>query len=200
MILLTQTLRADKVDAFVYDPASAALVALGTRHTPLGRRQQEVGLHRLPLGGGRPHGLVFSGRVPHRTGRADQGPGELRGVVEELGVRSIMSTPLDVAGESRGVLQASSTQPEVFYDAGPPVPRRGGALARLDQPARRVAGAPARWGGPCRSLAHGAGQTIARLEDDLRGDRAALDTPAADPDASWKAHLLRWKIRHGDGV
>jgi len=45
--LVSTALAADKVDAFLYDPATATLVARGTSDTPLGRRQHAIGLDRL---------------------------------------------------------------------------------------------------------------------------------------------------------
>ena len=47
---LADVLGADKVDAFVYDAATATLVARGTSDTPLGRKQDALGLDRLPVG------------------------------------------------------------------------------------------------------------------------------------------------------
>src|SRR5688572_7353940 len=61
--IVAETLGAEKVDAFVYEAESESLVALGTSHTPLGRRQHAIGLDRLPLAnGGRAADVFRSGR------------------------------------------------------------------------------------------------------------------------------------------
>src|SRR2546425_3466854 len=50
--LIAEVLGADKVDLFFHDPASSILVALGTSHTPMGRKQRAIALDRLPLANG----------------------------------------------------------------------------------------------------------------------------------------------------
>ena len=50
------------------------------------------------------------------TGRADEDPEELRGVVEGLGVRSVVDLPLDIDGQRRGVLQVDSATPDFFSE------------------------------------------------------------------------------------
>ncbi|GAC1396234.1 MAG: hypothetical protein NVSMB65_15390 [Chloroflexota bacterium] len=112
--LLTEALRADKVDAFVLDADGAALVTLGTSRTPMGRRQHQLGLHHLPLSGGGSTVRIFTTQMPYHTGHADQDPEELRGITEGLGVRSEIGTPLMVAGQRGGVLQACSAHPDWF--------------------------------------------------------------------------------------
>lgn len=59
--LLSEALHAEKTDAFVYERDTDLLVAVGTSHTPLGCRQHEVGLQRLPLGTAGRTGWVFTG-------------------------------------------------------------------------------------------------------------------------------------------
>ena len=51
-LAVADALGADKVDAFLYDPATATLVARGTSPTPLGRKQRSLGLHLLPVANG----------------------------------------------------------------------------------------------------------------------------------------------------
>ena len=115
--LVAEALRADKVDVFLFEQASTSLVAMGTSDTPMGHRQQELGLDRLPLANGGRAAEVFRTGEPYTTGRADQDPGELRGVVEALGVRSVLNYPLEVDGERRGVLQVNSATPDFFTEA-----------------------------------------------------------------------------------
>jgi signal transduction histidine kinase len=114
--LVAEALGADKVDALFHDPATDSLVAAGTSHTPMGRKQHAIGMHRLPLAnGGREVGVYLTGQ-PYSTGHADQDPEQLRGITEGLGVRSAIIVPLPVADIQRGVFLASSAQPEYFQE------------------------------------------------------------------------------------
>ena len=110
--LVAEALGADKVDVFIYEAASDSLVALGTSRTPMGKRQHELGLDRLPLSNDGPPVAVYRSGEPYLTGRADLDPDQPRGVVEGLGVRSQIDAPLDVGGVRRGVLAIASAEPE----------------------------------------------------------------------------------------
>ncbi len=50
--LVAETLNADKVDVFVYDPSVDTLIAVGTSNTPMGRHQVTLGLDRLAVSNG----------------------------------------------------------------------------------------------------------------------------------------------------
>jgi two-component system, OmpR family, sensor kinase len=113
---LAETLSADKVDVLLYDPATEALVAIGTSDTPMGRREHELGLDRLPIADGGWTVEAFRSGRSHLARAADREPGEVKGLVEELGVRSSINAPLEVAGERRGVLLASSATPGFFSE------------------------------------------------------------------------------------
>jgi hypothetical protein len=95
---IAQALRADKVDAFLYDPAITSLVAVGTSHTPMGAHQHALGLDRLPLANGGRTVEVFQTGVPYHSGQVDTDQGELLGVRDGLGIRSAMAVRLDVNG------------------------------------------------------------------------------------------------------
>jgi two-component system OmpR family sensor kinase len=112
--MVAEALRADKVDAALYDASSETLVAVGTSHTPMGRKQHAIGMNRLPVANGGREVDVFLTGIPYSTGQADQDPGQLRGMTEGLGIRSAIMVPLEVAGTRRGVFLASSTQPNFF--------------------------------------------------------------------------------------
>src|SRR5215211_751672 len=114
--MVAEALRADKVDAARYDPTTETLVAAGTSHTPLGRKQHAIGMNRLPVANGGREVEVFLTGVPYATGQADQDPGQLRGMTEGLGIRSAIMVPLEVAGTRRGVFLASSVQPDFFAE------------------------------------------------------------------------------------
>ena len=109
-------LGADKVDAFLYDPATATLIARGTSPTPLGKKQHALGLHLLPVANGGRMVEVYETGTPRHAGRVDLDKEELRGVRVGLGVRSDISVPLIVAGERRGVLAAVSNSPDFFTE------------------------------------------------------------------------------------
>jgi two-component system, OmpR family, sensor kinase len=59
---------------------------------------------------------VFQTGKPRREGRVDKDADELRGIRVELGVRSEISVPLEVAGERRGVLAAASRAADFFSE------------------------------------------------------------------------------------
>lgn len=112
--LVAQTLGAEKVDVLLYEATSESLVAMGTSNTPMGRRQRELGLDRLPLANGGPQVRVFLTGEPYRTGHADQDPEQPRGIVEGLGVHSEIDVPLVVDGARRGILSVMSAMPDRF--------------------------------------------------------------------------------------
>lgn len=114
--LVAEALGADKVDTFLFDQQITSLVAVGTSFTPLGQRQIALGLDRLPLVNGGRAVAVFETDAPFLSGHAETDPEELRGIIDGLGVRSTLAVPLTVGGERRGVLQASSQQPEAFRE------------------------------------------------------------------------------------
>ena len=114
--LVAEALSADKVDAFLYDPAIDTLVAVGTSDTPMSRKQKALGLDRLPISNRGRTVEVFLTGAPYLTGHADQDPEELVGAVQGLGVRSSIAGPLLVAGDRQGVFLASSAEPDYFSD------------------------------------------------------------------------------------
>jgi two-component system, OmpR family, sensor kinase len=114
--LVADALDADKVDVFIHEAASDSLVALGTSQTPMGRRQHELGLNRLPLSNGGRSVVVYLTGEPYLQLRTDEDPEELPGIVEGLGVRSGILTPLDVGQQRRGVVQVVSAAPDRFCE------------------------------------------------------------------------------------
>jgi two-component system OmpR family sensor kinase len=113
---IAQAMGAHKVDAFMYDPSTESLIALGTSNTPMGKKQHQVGLERLPRANRGRTVEVFESGEMYFTGHADQDPGVTVGMVEALGVRSLLVVPLFIGGEIRGVLSAASEQPDQFSD------------------------------------------------------------------------------------
>ena len=114
---VAEVLGADKVDIFFYVPADQALVAEGTSDTPMGHREHELGLDRLPLAGGGRTIEVFQTGRSHRADHLEQDCSEVRRLVDDLGLRSSIAVALEVAGARRGVLLASSARPAAFDQA-----------------------------------------------------------------------------------
>jgi GAF domain-containing protein len=100
--------QADKVDCFIHHAATDMLVALGTSETPLGRRQQALGLDRLPVQRGGRAATVFLSAQPFVTGAAHQDPDELPEIITELGIRSTIAVPLMAEERVDGVLSVTS--------------------------------------------------------------------------------------------
>src|SRR6266700_7955236 len=67
-LLVARILAAENTAAFLYDDATNALVALGTRDTPMGRQQHCAGLDHLLLVNGGRRGEGFQRGVPYLTG------------------------------------------------------------------------------------------------------------------------------------
>jgi two-component system, OmpR family, sensor kinase len=114
--LIAEVLAADKVDAFFHDWASETLVALGTSATPLGRKQQAIGMDRLPLANRGRTVEVFLNGTSYLTGHADQDPEELVGVKVGLDVKSQIAAVFEVETLRRGVLLVVSSTPEFFSE------------------------------------------------------------------------------------
>ncbi|WP_437280485.1 GAF domain-containing sensor histidine kinase [Sorangium sp. So ce375] len=114
--LLISALGADKIDIFLFDPDRNTLHALGTSRTPMGRLQRSLGLDIHPVANGGSISRVFTNGDPYITGRSDQVPDELPGLVHDLGVRSHIAARLVVDGERRGVVSAHSATPDFFSD------------------------------------------------------------------------------------
>lgn len=112
--LIAAAVNADKADAFLHEPATQTLVALGTSSTPMGAHQRALGLDRLPIANaGRVVEVFQTGRV-YLNGRVDEDMQEIRGIREALGVKSSLIVPLDVAGVRRGAVLVSRAQHDAF--------------------------------------------------------------------------------------
>ena len=105
---------ADKVDAFLYDPARDSLVAVGSSTQPLSARQRQLGLDVLPVSNGGRAVSVFRDGTTFVSGRLDEDPDELRGLKEALAVRSEIGVPLEVGGQRRGMLMVASLKRDFF--------------------------------------------------------------------------------------
>ncbi len=112
--LVSRAVRADKVDAFLYDAERSSLVALGTSDQPMSRLQRQLGLDVLPLANGGRVVLVYRTGETFTSGELDRDHEELRGIRESLRVRSMVAVALQVGGERRGVLAVASGEPSFF--------------------------------------------------------------------------------------
>src|SRR5438874_6779003 len=97
--LVAEVLAAEKVDAFLHNSLTDTLVAIGTNDTPMGKRQQAVGMDRLLLGNGGRLVEVFLTGVPYLTGHADLDSEELVGVKVGMGVKSEIATVFEVEAQ-----------------------------------------------------------------------------------------------------
>jgi DNA-binding CsgD family transcriptional regulator len=113
---LADVMQADKVDVFLLERMTAMLVAVGTNDSPMARKQKALGLDRLPLEHGGISAFVFQHGCSRRSGNLDHDPIELRGIVDDLGVRSQIAVPFEVRGERRGVIMVSSAAREYFSE------------------------------------------------------------------------------------
>lgn len=114
--LIGELLHADKVDIFFLEPQTQTLVAVGVNDTPMARKQQRLGLDRLQLANRGRFVQVFETGNSWLTGHQDEDPEELPGIKFGLGIKSVVAAPIEVGGERRGVLEASSAQPEFFTE------------------------------------------------------------------------------------
>lgn len=111
---IAEALDCDKVDAFLFDESKQTLRAVGTSDTPMGRKQHALGLDTLPVANGGRIVESFTTGQSRVDGHVDEDPEELRGIVIELGARSSLTVPFDVAGTRRGVLSGISAKNEFF--------------------------------------------------------------------------------------
>jgi two-component system, OmpR family, sensor kinase len=112
--LLTEAMRADKVDAFLYEPARDSLVAVGRSAQPLSEVQRKHGLDVLAVANGGRAVQVFQTATTFASGQLDADPDELRGIKDTLKVRSTIGVPLAIGGNVRGLMLVASQQPDFF--------------------------------------------------------------------------------------
>lgn len=114
--LVAAALHAEKVDTFLYDPATESLLAYGTSQTPMGAKEQALGLDQLPLREGGRAAHVYQTGQPYWSGQVQRDPAELPGMKWDLGIKSEILVPLSTDGTPRGVILASSSTPEHFAE------------------------------------------------------------------------------------
>ncbi len=112
--LIGEATGAEKVDGFLHDPTNNSLVAIGTTRTELAQLQKTLGLDRLPIANGDPMVVVFQTGEPYHEGNIDRDPRHPRGVIEQLGIRSMLAVAIDVGGVRRGVLSLASRERQKF--------------------------------------------------------------------------------------
>jgi two-component system OmpR family sensor kinase len=112
--VIAEALKADKVDAFLYDPEKDTLAALGSSSQPLSLMQRKLGLDLLPVSNGGRVVWVYQTGETFTTGHLEADPEELKGIRQGLKIRSQIGVPLTVAGHRRGVLMIASQQADFF--------------------------------------------------------------------------------------
>jgi two-component system OmpR family sensor kinase len=112
--LVAEALRADKVDAFLYDQERDSLVAVGASTQPLSVKQRSLGLDVVALSnGGRPAQVFRTGKT-YLNNHVDEDLEELRGVREALEIRSELGVPLVIGEQRRGMMMVASLAPGFF--------------------------------------------------------------------------------------
>ena len=114
--LIAETLRADKIDVFVYDASRESLNAISSSSQPLSALQRKLGLEVLPLANGGRVVWVYKTGKTFVTGDLQADPEELRGVKEGLGIHSKIGVPLEVGGERRGMVMIASLERDHFSE------------------------------------------------------------------------------------
>lgn len=112
--LISLALRAEKLDAFLYAPSCDSLVAVGASNQPLSAKQRRHGLDVLPLANGGRTVEVFRTGQTFVAGRLEQDQEEVRGIREVLEIRSVIGVRVMVGDAPRGVMLASSREPDYF--------------------------------------------------------------------------------------
>lgn len=108
--LVAEVLAADKVQAFLHDTATDALVAPDVLAMPVEIRQDAPAIHQLLLVHGGHIAEVFLSGIPYLSGHVDQDS------EDTLGMQSEIVTIFQVGTQHRGVLLASSSTPEFFSE------------------------------------------------------------------------------------
>jgi two-component system, OmpR family, sensor kinase len=111
---IAAAVNADKVDAFLYQPESDCLVAIGSSTQPLSAKQRRHGLDVLQVSNGGRVVQVYQTGQTYVTGHLEDDTEELRGIREALEIRSKIGVPLEVGGSRRGMIMIASLRPEAF--------------------------------------------------------------------------------------
>jgi two-component system OmpR family sensor kinase len=114
--LASESMGAEKVDAFMFDSARNSLVSVGSSMQKLSDLQRRQGLDILPIANGGRVVEIFQSGKPFVNGHVESDSGELRGIREALRIRSELGVPMMCAEERRGVLLFASQQPEVWSE------------------------------------------------------------------------------------
>ncbi|GAC1463648.1 MAG: hypothetical protein PVSMB7_05580 [Chloroflexota bacterium] len=207
--VISEVMGADKVNAFLHDPSIASLVAVGASNTSMGRKQEQIGMDRLPIANGGREVEVFETGLPFQTGRARNDPGMLVGFAEGLNIGSVLAVPLYIGGNRRGVLVVTSTEEDHFTEIEIPffdaVARWVGLLAHRAEIAEAVTA-----GAAAAASSGVADEMSAILTRDLHGHLVsahhhldALNTMLQDkglPDCQTEALEAANKIRRAQSV
>jgi signal transduction histidine kinase len=185
---VSEVMGSEKVDIIFLDPERNAFVSLGVSQTPLGHKQKELGLDIVPASASSLLAHVY------HTGESVLVPDSLhddrvyRPFIEQMGIRSLMDSPVEVGGERRAILSSTSSQPDAFNESD---------LAVHDLIARRLSLALQHLE-LTEDLSRLEAERLARLERDNQLDLLAHDV--RNPLAAIKgyAQLAARRMRTGD--
>ncbi|HCI78699.1 MAG TPA: histidine kinase, partial [Ktedonobacter sp.] len=99
---------------FLLDASNETLVARSISDTALGKRQQAIGMDRLPLANGGRTVEVFLTGTPHFNNHVNEDADELLGVKDGLGIQSQIAVIFKVQTHHRGVVLAASESQDFF--------------------------------------------------------------------------------------
>ena len=105
---------ADKVDAFLYDPARDSLVAVGSSTQPLSARQRQLGLDVLQLSNGGRTVNVYKTGETYLNNAVGEDVTELPGIRDALKIGSEIGVVLEIGGARRGMIMLASLRPDFF--------------------------------------------------------------------------------------
>ncbi len=114
--LIAESVDADKVDIFLYDPTRDSLNAICSSSQALSALQRKLGLEVLPIANGGRVVWVYKTGKTFATGNLLADSEELRGVKEGLGIQSKVGVPLEIGGKRRGMVMVASLKPDHFSD------------------------------------------------------------------------------------
>jgi two-component system OmpR family sensor kinase len=112
--VVAEVLRADKVDAFIYEASRDSLVAIGASDQPLSVKQRKLGLDVVRISQGGRSVQVFKSGTTYFNNHVETDLEESLGVRVALEIRSEMGVPLMVGDRRRGMMMVASLKPDQF--------------------------------------------------------------------------------------
>lgn len=111
---ISEVLRAEKVDIFLYEADREMLVAVNTNESPMTVHEHALGLDELPLSEGGRIVEVFRTGTTYINGHVELDQEMREATRHELGVRSSLIVPLTIEQNIEGVILANSGRNNAF--------------------------------------------------------------------------------------